>query len=81
MIEGAKRYFLPTKKQNELRGLVSENINIFRTSFSSGPSPKVEPPGISLMEDAKPVRVRTRNYSQEKCMFLAYFVALLVTAG
>lgn len=80
-MEEAKTDFLATKKHNELRDLVSKNVNIFWKSFSSGPQAKVEPISISLTKDAKPIRLRLHNYYQEQRVFLANFSPLVVTAG
>lgn len=81
MMEESIRDFLPTKKNNELRDLVFKSVNISRTSFQSGPQANVEPLRLVLTADAKSVRSRLRNYSQEQRVFLPNFFALLDTAG
>lgn len=69
------------ENHEELRNLVTAHTGIFRTSFSSRPTDKMEPMKIDLTPDAKPVRVRLWNYSLEQRAFLCDFVAKLVLAG
>lgn len=56
-------------------------MKIFRTSFSSGPLAHLPPLKIELTPDAKPVKVRLRNYSQEQRDFLDQFVKDFVRHG
>lgn len=44
---------LPADRHDLLRQLVTSNVNVFRTSFSSGTPAKVEPLCIELTPDAK----------------------------
>ena len=68
----------PMEKLSTLTRLVNDHIDIFRVSFSSGPPAKFPPLKIDLQPDAKPVRVRLRNYSQAQRDFLSKCVANLV---
>ena len=61
--------------------VIEEHIDLFRTSFSSGPPAKVRPLRIELTPDARPVKVRLRNYSEEQREFLSDMVAKLVRNG
>ena len=61
--------------------VIEEHIDVFRTSFSSGPPAKVRPLRIELTPDARPVMVRHRNCSEEQREFLSDMVAKLVGNG
>lgn len=52
-----------------LSHLLDDNIKIFRASLSSGPLATVPPMTIDLMANARPVRARLRNFSQEQKTF------------
>lgn len=72
---------LASDKRPVLAKLLSDHVDIFRTSFSSGPPARLPPLRIELTPDAKPVKVRLRNYSQDQRDFLAKFVKDLVHHG
>lgn len=46
-----------------LRDIVHSNTNIFRVGLSSGEAANIPPLRISLTPDARPTRVKLRNYS------------------
>jgi len=72
---------LPTAQRKILADLIDSHIDIFRTSFSAGEPAKIKPLKIELTPDARPVKVRLRNYSREQREFLAEFVGKLVRNG
>ena len=67
--------------ESNLKGILRDHMDIFRTSFSAGPPAKLPPLKIELMPNAKPVRVRLRKYSQGQRDFLSDFVKDLVAHG
>ena len=67
--------------QSNLKGVLRDHMDIFRTSFSSGPGAKLPPLKIELLPEAKPVKVKIRKYSQEQQKFLKDFVEKLVAHG
>lgn len=67
--------------QSNLKSILRDSIDIFRTSFSSGPPAKLPPLEIELTQDAQPVKVRLRKYSQEQKEFMRMFVNDLVHHG
>lgn len=71
----------PEEKQQELTTIVKDRINVFRVSLSAGPPVNVPPLKIDLVADAKPVRVRLRNYSQDQRLFLAQTLQKLIDCG
>lgn len=81
MLEKAFESGLPTHAHALLKKTVTDYMDIFRTSLSSGPPAKLPPLKISLTTDAEPVRVRLRNYSQDQRKFLSNFVDKLVDHG
>lgn len=68
-------------KHQELKTTVSDHVNIFRCSFSSGPPTKPPPLKIELTSDAKPVSVHLQNYFADQRKFLNVFVKTLVKHG
>lgn len=72
--------FTPAKLP-ELKEIVSTHMDIFRTSFSSGPPAGFPPLKIDLAPNAVPVLVRLRNYSQAQRNFLSRTVSKLVKCG
>ena len=73
-VEGLKE----TSRNNGILAEDATAIDVFRTSFSSGPPAKVRSLRIELTSDARPVEVRLRNYSEEQREFLSDMVAKLV---
>ena len=67
--------------ESNLKGILRDHMDIFRTSFSAGPAAKLPPLKIDLTPDAKPVKVRLRKYSQEQKEFMRDFVNDLVANG
>lgn len=53
MVEDAIKNGFPPDKLPRLRNFVNKNINMFRTSFSSGPSGSFPPLQIELQRDIK----------------------------
>lgn len=80
MLDKAKANGFPDDHWEELESLVWKHAAEFRTSFSSEPA-RVEPLRIELMPDAKPVRVKLRNYSASQRAFLQKLVATLTAHG
>lgn len=74
-------YGLPRDERPRLEKILSDHADIFRTSFSSGPPARLPLLKIELTADAKPVKVRLRNYSQAQRTFLDTFVSDLVQHG
>ena len=72
---------LPPEHNKVLEEHVGTHIDMFRTSFSAGPPARIKPLRIALTPDARPVKVRLRNYSQEQRGFFKNFVAKLVRNG
>lgn len=66
---------LPEEHAVELRSIVNEHNNMFRTTFSAGPPAYVPPLEVKLSQDARPVRLSLRNYSLEQRDFLKRHVA------
>jgi hypothetical protein len=66
---------------DELEIIFRDSMDIFRVAFSSGPAAKLRPLDIKLTTDARPVRVKIRNYSQEQREFLSKWVTGLVRCG
>lgn len=81
MMDTASKNGLSEIETEELSKIVNEHKNIFRVSFSSGPPANVEPLRIELVNDAKPVRVRLRNYTQEQREFLADLTKRLIDSN
>lgn len=81
MVESAKKNGLSDERHNELKKTVLDHMDIFRCSFSAGPPAKLPPLKIDLTADAKPVKVRLRNYSADQRRFLGVFVKSLVSHG
>lgn len=70
---------LRAEKVMNLKKIVTDHSDIFRTSLSSGPAADVDPLRIGLFPDAKLVKVRLRNYTQNQRNFLSDFVQKLVS--
>lgn len=81
MLQLAVTNGFPTEKLPQLQELVLDHADLFRTSFSSGPPADIPPLKVDLVPDARPVRVRLRNYSQEQREFLSNMVNKLVENG
>lgn len=81
MVQVATDSGFPNDNLPELKEIVTDHTDIFRTSFSSGPPANIEPLKIDLVPDAKPVRVRLRNYSQDQREFFSATVSKLVDCG
>lgn len=65
---------LTDEKAQEIDTMVDDHVTIFRTSFLYDPPAKFAPLVIETKTNAKPVKVRIRNYSQEQKEFLITFV-------
>jgi len=72
---------LSAKQTEKLQGIVDSNMDIFRISLSSGPPATLPPLKIELLPDARPVKIRLRNYNSDQKEFLTNFVADLVRNG
>lgn len=73
MLARAHENGFPDEHRERLESLVWDHSEAFRTGFSSSPA-KVEPLRIALNPDAKPVRVKLRNYSAEQREFMSRLV-------
>ena len=78
MVTKAKKNGMPSAAAENLDRIVRGSMDVFRNSLSSGPPAKIRSLKIELTADAKPVKVRLRNYSQEQREFLSKFVQDLV---
>ena len=65
----------------EMRTILLKHKDIFRIRLGGGPPAKLPPMKINLAPEAKPIRVRLRNYSQQQKEFLANFVGKLMKYG
>jgi hypothetical protein len=81
MILQAVENGLPPEHEPALHELTQEFADIWNISLTAGPPAKLSPLVITLKDDAVPVRVRLRRYSQEQRDFLSKFVAQLEAAG
>ena len=72
---------LASDRRPMLGKLLSGHMDIFRTSFSSGPPARLPPLEIELTNDATPVKVRLRKYSSDQRDFMYKFVQDLVRHG
>ena len=61
--------------------IVDDHVDVFRISFYSGSPAKLRPLKIEMFPDARPAKVRLRNYSQEQKWFLSDMVKKLVEHG
>lgn len=61
-----------------LKSLVKKYSDIFRVSLSGGKAADFAPLKIKLIDAAKPVRVKLRNYSAKQKSFLSKFESTLV---
>ena len=81
MLNDLKKVGLKDEHLNEFRRLVYDYSDIFCVGLSPGSPTKFQPLKINLTPDAKPVRVKLRNYSQDQRDFLRDFVNRLVANG
>lgn len=65
----------------ELKGILSNHVEVFRTSFSSALPVYIEPLKMDSVKDATPVCVRLLNYLQTQRDFLADTVSKLVESS
>ena len=65
----------------EMETMLMKNTDIFRMRLAGGPPAKLPPMKINLTAEAKPIRARLRNYSQQQKDFLAKFVSKLMKDG
>lgn len=78
LVSAATSNGLPEAEQQNLSQLLNDNQDVFRICMSSGPAAKLPPLKIELSTEAKPVRVKLRNYSPTQRQFLSDFVSQLV---
>lgn len=69
---------LPDEYRDQLTDIVDSSVDMFPTFFSSGPTVDLPPLHIELKPDARPVKVRPRNYSLEQKDFMDNFGSALV---
>ena len=81
MLQQAAEHGLPTNDAARARELVGNYRNIFRVGLSGGAPAAISPLKIELTPDAKPARVKLRNYSREQREFLTEFVDSLEKKG
>ena len=72
---------LSESQTQELRALLTEFHDIFRTTLGSEPPMKVPPMKIKLKDDAVPIRVKVRRYSPPQADFLRKKVDQLLDLG
>lgn len=77
MLSRAKIEGFPEEHYKELEDLVWQHADSFDVSFSPTPA-KIDPLRIVLTPDAKPVRVKLRNYSEEQRDFMKTLVTQLI---
>lgn len=80
MLERAKAEGLPDKHLKDLEDLVWQYADCFDMSFSPSPA-LIEPLRILLQPDAKAIRVKLRNYSEEQRDFMKTLVSHIVASG
>lgn len=81
LIEDAIGNGLPKDYHAEMRSLVFEFADIFRTSLGEDPPAAIEQMKIMLKRDATPVRVKLRRYSPSQASFLRKKVDEMVKLG
>jgi len=81
MLKQAEDNGLKGKHLHRLQKMVMDNVDIFRVGLSSGPAADITPLKIDLTADAKPIRVKLRNYSRDQRDFLNDFVGNLERKG
>ena len=62
MLEKAASEGLPKKNMPEMRKLVNEFINVFRTAFPTDPPANVPPLKFEMKPDSNPIQVKLRKY-------------------
>lgn len=75
MVEKAMKNGLPSLLYQRIENMVKSYAEIFHIGLSTGPPAQVPPLKIDLAPDAKPTRVKLRNYSMEQRSFMRTFVA------
>lgn len=80
MLDTAKANGLPQPLWEKLEALVFRYKEIFSNSFSAIPA-KVPPLRIDLTADAKPFRVKLRNFSTSQRDFMSNFTSKLENLG
>ena len=81
MVSSASKNGLSNSTAEKLKAIVYGHINVFRISLSLGPSAALPPLKINLAENAKPIKVRLRNYNRDQREFLSKFFADVVKHG
>ena len=81
LVQSAKDNGLPQDSATELDDLLNSRLDILRVSFSAGPPARIRSRTVDLATEARPVKVRLRNYSREQREFLMDFVKKLVRNG
>ena len=70
MLEKAASEGLPEKHMSEMRKLVNEFINLFRTTFPTGPPSNLPPLKFEIKPDSSLIQVKLRKYSDSQRTFL-----------
>ena len=71
----------PKDKKRLLNKLVNDHKDIFCLGISASPPANFTPLRIDLEPEAKPIKVRLRNYSEAQRSFLKQFVSHLIEYG
>lgn len=67
MLETAKSNVIPPEHWDLFESIIWENASVFHRSISSEPARPLE---TELTSDARPVRVKLRNYSASQRKFM-----------
>ena len=70
---------MSSEQLEELSDIIMSNKDVFRLRMCGGAPAKIPPLQVQLTSDAKPVRIKLRNYSPEQKEFLKSFVDDLVS--
>lgn len=73
-VELASSDGLPDDELRELRKLVLDHTDLFQNSFFIWPPADIPPLKVDLVSGARPLRIRSRNYSQRQHEFLSGMV-------
>ena len=81
MLQDALRNGFPQDDFEELKTIVTNHRNVFRTTFSSGPPANVPPLRVLLKPDAVPTIVKLRRYTPSQLAFLRKLQDKLTACG
>eukprot|EP00171_Calliarthron_tuberculosum_P022172 IDg22172t1 len=78
LIDDAKANGLPEEYHDEIEALIMEHKAVFCLGLTPDAPAKISPLEIRLSEQARPIKVKLRNYSAEQHKFLSQFTKSLV---